>query len=79
MRRHVIWNSIYRICMKERKKTKKTWAERARLYIIDDSKMNRSIVIIEKEIDATQRAISKNWTLVETKKKKNEEKKNLVD
>jgi hypothetical protein len=54
----------------EEKKTKKTRAERARLYIVKKSKSNQFIVITKKNMKITQRIVSRSWTLVKTKKKK---------
>jgi hypothetical protein len=44
--------------MKKKKKAKKAKAERARLYIVDESKRNRSIIITEKDIDVAQMIVS---------------------
>jgi hypothetical protein len=66
---HVAWDSSCRIRIDEKKKTKKKRAKRTRLYIVDDSKKNRSMIIIEQNIDETQRFISSSWTLIETKKR----------
>jgi IS5 family transposase len=45
--------------MKKKNKTKKARAKRARLYIEEESKKTRSIVITEQNIDETQRVVSK--------------------
>ncbi len=70
MRKHVIWDSSCKMRMKKKNKTKKARAKRARLYIEEESKKTRSIVITEQNIDETQRVVSKSWTLVEIKKRK---------
>jgi hypothetical protein len=69
-RKHVVWASDCKVRMRKKRKIERARVERTRLYIVNDSKTSRFTIITKKEIDAAQKIISNDWTLIKIKKRK---------